>query len=152
MANGWTDQDETWHAGRPRPCPHCVRLGPSFPPQKGHSPYPIFGPYMLRPNGCMDQDVTWCMELGLSPGDFVLDGDPVSFLQKGWSPLPKFSAHLYCGEMAACIKMPLGMELGFGLGRRLCVRWGPSSHSQKGDGSPLPNCRSMFIVAKRLDG
>jgi len=23
--NGWTDQDETWHAGRPRPWPHCVR-------------------------------------------------------------------------------------------------------------------------------
>jgi len=23
--NGWTDQDETWHAGRHRPWPHCVR-------------------------------------------------------------------------------------------------------------------------------
>jgi len=23
--NGWTDQDETWHASRPRPKPHCVR-------------------------------------------------------------------------------------------------------------------------------
>jgi len=23
--NGWTDQDETWHAGSPRPWPHCVR-------------------------------------------------------------------------------------------------------------------------------
>ena len=23
-----------------------------------HSP-PIFSPYLLRPNGCMDQDVTW---------------------------------------------------------------------------------------------
>jgi len=21
--NGWTDQDETWHAGRPLPRPHC---------------------------------------------------------------------------------------------------------------------------------
>jgi len=26
--NGWMDQDETWHDGRPRPRPHCVRLGP----------------------------------------------------------------------------------------------------------------------------
>ena len=46
----------------------------------------------------MHQDVTWyggrppCikmslgMEVGLSPGDFVLDGDPVP---------PKFSAHVY---------------------------------------------------------
>jgi len=23
--NGWTDQDETWHASRPRPWPHCVK-------------------------------------------------------------------------------------------------------------------------------
>jgi len=23
--NGWTDQDETWHAGRLQPWPHCVR-------------------------------------------------------------------------------------------------------------------------------
>ena len=23
--NGWTDQDETWRADRPRPWPHCVR-------------------------------------------------------------------------------------------------------------------------------
>jgi len=35
--NGWTDQDETWHAGRPRPWPL---------PQKGTAP-PIFGPYLL---------------------------------------------------------------------------------------------------------
>jgi len=57
--SGWTDQDETWHAGRPRPWPHCVRWGPSSPALKGHSP-PIIGSYLLRPNGCMDQDVTWC--------------------------------------------------------------------------------------------
>jgi len=27
--NGWTDQDETWHAGRSRPRPYYVRWGPS---------------------------------------------------------------------------------------------------------------------------
>jgi len=55
--NGLTDQDETWHAGRPRPWPHCVRWGPSSPSPKGAQP-PIFGPYPLRPNGCIDQDAT----------------------------------------------------------------------------------------------
>ena len=30
--NGWMDQDETWHAGRPQPWPHCVRWEPSSPP------------------------------------------------------------------------------------------------------------------------
>jgi len=32
--NSWMDQDETWHAGRPRPWPHCVRWGPSSSPQR----------------------------------------------------------------------------------------------------------------------
>ena len=36
--NGLTHQDETWHAGRTRPWPHCVRWGPSSPSPKGHSP------------------------------------------------------------------------------------------------------------------
>ena len=54
---------------------------PAPPPPKGHSPT-IFGPYLLWPNGCMDQDPLG-MEVGLGPGDFVLDGDP--------SP-PQFSA------------------------------------------------------------
>ena len=45
-------QDETWRASRPRPWPHCVRLEPGSPPQKGHS-LPIFGPYLLWPNGWM---------------------------------------------------------------------------------------------------
>jgi len=48
---------------------------------KGHS-LPIFGPYLLPPNGCMDRDVTW-YELGIGPGDFVLDGDPAPPPQKG---------------------------------------------------------------------
>jgi len=56
------------------------------------------------------------MEVGLSPGDFVLDGDPVLFPKRGRRPPPQFPAHFYCGQTAACIKMPLGMELGLGPG------------------------------------
>jgi len=55
--NVWTDQDETWQAGRPRTWPHCVRWKPSSTSPKGAQP-PIFGPYPLRPNGRMDQDAT----------------------------------------------------------------------------------------------
>ena len=36
--NGWTDQDETWHAGTPRPWLHSVRWGLSSPPQRGTPP------------------------------------------------------------------------------------------------------------------
>jgi len=35
----------------------CVRWGPSSPPEKGAEP-PIFGPYLLWPNGWMDEDAT----------------------------------------------------------------------------------------------
>ena len=42
--NGWTDQDETWQADRPRPWSHCVRWGPMSPPPNGHSL-----PYNFRP-------------------------------------------------------------------------------------------------------
>jgi len=27
--------------------------------KRAHPPHPIFGPYLLRPNGWMDQDATW---------------------------------------------------------------------------------------------
>jgi len=52
------------------------------------------------------------MEIGLGPGDFVLDGDPAALLKKGPSPPPKFSAHVYCGQTPGWIKMALGMEIG----------------------------------------
>ena len=59
-------QDETWHAGRPRPWPHCVTLGTQF------------------------------------------------LLPKGGGRIRQFLAHICCGQMAAGIKMPLGMEIGLG--------------------------------------
>ena len=51
--NDWMDQDETLRAVRPRLWLYCVRWGRSSHPPKGHSP-PIFGRYMLWPNGWMD--------------------------------------------------------------------------------------------------
>jgi len=90
--NGWTDQDEIWHAGRPPPWPHCVRRGPSSPPTKGHSPQ-IFGPYLLRPNGWMDQDATW---YGGRPrsGRLCVRWDPTPLPKRRRSP-QFFSAHVY---------------------------------------------------------
>jgi len=54
------------------------------------------------------------MEVGFSPGDLVLDGDPPS-PKRGRTP-PQLSAHFYCGQTAGCIQMPLGIEVGFGPG------------------------------------
>jgi len=36
-------------------------------------------------------------EVGLSPGDFVLDGDPDPLSERRAEPPPQFSAHFYCG-------------------------------------------------------
>jgi len=52
-------------------------------------------------------------EVGLIPGDCVLDGDPDP--HKRWAQ-PQFSANIYCGQTAGCIKMPLGTEVGHGTG------------------------------------
>jgi len=95
--NGWTDQDETWHADRPQP--HCVRWGPSPPSKKRHNPQ--FSAHVR-----CGQTVGWIkmslgMEVGLVPCDFVLDGDPAS-PTRGGHPLPEFLAHDYCRQMARC--------------------------------------------------
>ena len=55
------------------------------------------------------------MEVGLGPGDFVLDGDPAPPPTKKGHSL-QFSAHIYCGHTAGWISMPLGTEVGLGPG------------------------------------
>ena len=45
-------------------------------------------------------------DVGLGPGHIVLDGDPAPPPKSGTGP--HFSAHVYCGQMAGWIEMPLG--------------------------------------------
>jgi len=52
-------------------------------------------------------------ELGLGTGDFVLHGDQARPPQRH---SPQFSAHAYCGQTAAWIKMSLGSAVGLGPG------------------------------------
>jgi len=87
------------------------------------------------------------MELGLGPGDFVLDGDPASPPQIGGAA-PKFTAHVYCDQTAGWIKMVLGMEIGLSPGN--FVLDGDPAFSPKRGRSSLPNFRPISIVAKRL--
>jgi len=80
------------------------------------------------------------MDVGLSPGDFVLDGDPVlPPQQRGASP-SQFSTRFYCAQMAGCIKMPLGMEVG--LAQASLCYMGTSPLPKKGL-SPLPNFKGL---------
>ena len=167
--NGWTDQHETWHAGRPRSWPHCVRWEPSSPAQ--------FSAHI-----CCGQMAAWIkmplgMELRLGPGDCLRWEPPPS--QTGQSP--QFSAHVYCGQTAGWIKMALDMEVGLGPGHivlggdpaplskrgpspqfsahfycdqtagcmRRCVRWESQLPIK---GAQPPSFRFMSVLAKRLDG
>ena len=54
------------------------------------------------------------IEVGLSPEEFVLVGDPAPPLVKEHSP--QFLANVRCGQTAGWTKMPLGMDVGLGPG------------------------------------
>jgi len=133
LPNGCMDQDETWHTGRPRPWPHCVRWEPSSPPLEGHRPS-VFGPYLLWPMaGWIKMPLG--TEVGLGAGDFVLDGDP--------APLPKMGAEPLSPIFGPCLLWPNGWmdQDGTWHGggpwfRPHCARWGPSSPPQKGGRAP----------------
>jgi len=44
VAKRLDDQDESWHRGRPRHRPHCVRWGPSSVPTERGTAAPLFSP------------------------------------------------------------------------------------------------------------
>ena len=116
---------------------------PTTPPQKGRASG-VFSEFSACVY-CGHQTAGWMklvlgMAVGLSLGDFVLDGDPAPSppSPKG-AQTPNFRPFGCCGQMAAWIKMSLGMELGLDPGDFVL------------DGDP-PNFRPMFIVTKWLDG
>jgi len=132
--NGWTDQDETWHAGRPRLWPHCVRWGPSSPPPKGHSP-------QFSAHICCGQMAAWIkmsldMKLSLGQGESVLDGDHAPPPQKGGLPRQIFGPWLL--RPNSWMDAAGTWHGGRLQPRRLCVRWGPSPLHPKRGGAPCP--------------
>ena len=68
--------------------------------------------------------------------------------KRGWSTPAQFSAHVYCDQMAAWIKMPFGMEVGLSSGD-IVLDGNPAS--PKSCTAPA-SFWSMSIVAKWLDG
>jgi len=59
---------------------------PAPSPKGGGAPSRQFSAHFYVPNGWMHQDATW-YEVGLSPGDFVLDGDhPAPSPKRGGAP------------------------------------------------------------------
>jgi len=122
----------------------CVRWGPSsLSPKAKRSP-------QFSAHICCDQMAGWIkmplgMELGLSPGNFMLDGDPAPLPKKGGSP-PIFGPYLL--QPNGCMDQDAVWHGGRPQSRRHCIRWGPSSPSQ----NESPNFRPTSIVAKWLHG
>jgi len=88
------------------------------------------------------------MEVGLSPGDTVLAGDPaLPPLKRAHSTSALLFVWLmYCGQTTGWIKMPLGMEVGLDPGHIVLDR---DTAPPKQGHSPLLSFRSTSIVAKR---
>jgi len=128
--NGWMDQDETWHAGRPWPWPHCVRCIPSCPsPKREQSP-------QLSAHICCGQMAGWikmplAMEIASAQATLCWMGTqfPLPLLQRG-SRSPIFGP---------CILWPNGWmdqdDTWHGGGPRFrphCAKWGPALPPPKG--------------------
>jgi len=121
-------------------------LAPLPVPQRGTPP--IFGPYLLRPNGCMDQDVTW-YGARPRPRQLCVRWGPHSPLPKrGWSPQ----------IFSPCLLWPNGWmdEAGTWRGgrpqpRRLCVRWGPRSPPPQKVGGSTPKF-SAYVYCGQTAG
>jgi len=91
---------------------HIVLDGDTTPSPKKEAEPPIFGPCLLWPNRCMDQDATW-YGARLRPRPHYDRWGP-SCPPKRRSP--QFSVHVCCGQTAGWIKMPLGTMVGLDLG------------------------------------
>jgi len=112
--NGWMDQDDTWHGGRPRFRRHCVRWGPSSIRPSAHV-------YCGQTAGRIKMALG--TEVGLGPGHIVVDGDAAPLPKKG-AEAPMFGPFLL---------WPNGWMDQYGTwhggrpwSRPHCARWGPS--------------------------
>jgi len=95
--------------------------------------------WLVRPHMVSHQDETWhagwhrpwphCVRWGPAPSP------------KGAQPPPQFSAHIFCGQMAAWIKMSLGMEQGLGPGD-FVLNGNPAPPPQNGGGGRSPKLSS----------
>ena len=93
---------------------HIVLDGAQLPLPRRDTAPPIFGPYPLRPNGCVDQDATWYGGRSRPRPLCVKWGSRSPSPKKGTEPPSKFSAPVYCGQTAGWTTTALGTEIGLG--------------------------------------
>ena len=138
------DQDETWRGRKAWPRSHCVRWQPSSCSPKGHSP-------QFSAHICCGQTAGWIKmplgtEVGFSPGDNVLYGDPSPSPQKGGTAAPHFSAHVLWSN--GWMDQDATWYGGRPRPTPHCVRWGLALPPKTGTATHF---WPMSVVAKRLD-
>ena len=95
----------------------------------GTQPFlPQNGLFLLWPNGWMHQDATWYGGRP-QPRRLCVRWGPSPLPKKG--QIPQFLAHVYCGQTAAWIKMPLSTAIGLGL-RDIALDGDPAPPPLKG--------------------
>ena len=116
-------------------------------PKMGAEPL-NFGPCLLWPNGCINQDAIWYGGRAHPRPHYARWGPSSPCPRKGAQP-SNFRPMSIVPKTAGWIKMPLGMEIGLD----------PSDIVLDGDAVPLPqkgaepsNFWPMSIVVKRLHG
>jgi len=85
--NSWMDQDDTWHVGEPQSRPHCARWGPSSPKKCAH---PQFFAHVYCGQIAGSITIPLGMDVGLSLGAIVLDGEPAPLPYRGTATAPIF--------------------------------------------------------------
>jgi len=110
-------------------------------PKRGRSPHFQFSAHFYCSQAASYIKMPLGMEEGLSPGDFLLDGDPAP--SPKWGRNPQFSAHVYCVQTAAWIKMLRSTEVGLGL--RDIVLYGDPATLRKEAHHPHPSF-SPFLL------
>ena len=111
-----------------------VRWGPSSSfPKKGAEPHPQVSSHVYcdQTAGCIK--ITLGMEVGLSPGDFVLDGDQAPSPKRCGAP--NFRPRLLWPN--GCMDQDATWYGDRPRPTRHCVRWRPSSSSPKAAQPPI---------------
>ena len=101
------------------------------PPKRGKASQFSAHLYCGQTAGCINMPLG--MEVGLSPGDFVLDGDPAPYLKTA-EPHPIFGSHLLWPN--GCMDQDGTWYGGRRRPTRHCIRCGPSYSQKKGTPAP----------------
>ena len=74
------DEDATWYRSRPRPRPHCVSPGPSFPAKGAEQPPPLFSAQVYCGDGRPPSQLLLSSCYQNAPEQFLSRQKPKNFL------------------------------------------------------------------------